>query len=402
MLENNQKAYFPGIDLLKFISMFLVLILHILGQGGVLSALTGNQTNYWVAWFLEICAYCSVNCFAMATGYLMAGKKLKYRRIVPLWITVFFYTALFLILGSAYQESWVEASDYAFLLPVTSGAYWYFTAYFFLFFCIPFLNKLIEVLSKRQYIIMLLTVFILVAGGLTIGNTAKDIFKTSSGYSAWWLIYMYLVGAGIKKHGLFSKISASLALVGYFACCLLTLGSQRYIYDLLINNPKDSFIYSVAKNYGYLRFSSYISPTIICAGVFLMLFCLKLKLPKFIQKPLKWTAPLIFQVYIIHLHCVIWDNIMLKRFVSYAEKTPWMMVLYVLGTALAILLCCLLIDTVRYWLFKLLHIEPLIDLAADKITASYQASLEKREERKAKEERLEEQRRQLRKRRPKK
>ncbi len=382
MLQANKKEYFPGIDLLKLISMFFILILHILGQGGVLNATKPTELNYWIAWLLEICAYCAVNCFAMATGYLMEGRKFRYRRIIPLWIIVVFYTALFLIIGKIYWEDAVSSWDWSFLLPVTSSAYWYFTAYFFLFFFIPFLNKLIENLSRRECIILLLTGFLLICGSRTIGIYNQDAFKTSGGYSALWLIYMYLLGAGIKKHKFFEKLSAIAALFGYIMSVLVTWATQYLFYYILQNIPKEASFYIALNKYGFKHFISYISPTIVCAGVFLMLFCLKLRLPKFLHYPLKWTAPLIFQVYIIHLHCVVWDKIITKRYVEFAKLPAGEMVLKVLGTALLLLLICLGIDCIRYWLFRLLHIDPLINLIADKINAAYHKRIEARKEKK--------------------
>lgn len=73
-----------GIDLLKTISMFLVVILHIMGQGGVLGVMTPYSAKFWVAWFIEIAAYCAIHCFGIATGYLMVGRTFKYRKILYL------------------------------------------------------------------------------------------------------------------------------------------------------------------------------------------------------------------------------------------------------------------------------------------------------------------------------
>ncbi len=380
MADTNQKTYFPGIDVLKLFSMLLVLILHILGQGGVLNATKAPDTNYWVAWLLEIFAYCAVNCFAMATGYLMVGKKFKYRKIVPLWLTVVFYTVVFMIIGNIYWDDVVTIWDWAFVTPVISGEYWYFTAYFFLFFAIPFLNKMIDNLSRRDFAILLLSGFLLFCGSKAFGTVNSDAFKTSGGYSAIWLIYMYLLGAGIKLHGFFTKIPGWVALGGYVASVLVTWGSQYVMYDLMQTLAKESDAYIFLEKYGFKHLISYISPTIVCAGAFLMLFCLKLRVPKFLQYPLRWTAPLIFQVYIIHLHPVIWRQIMKKRFVDYALLSPGSMVLYVLGTAVILFVQCLCIDIVRYWLFKLLHIDQAVNYVANKITAASSRRRERKEQ----------------------
>ena len=79
-----------GIDLLRMVSMILVAVLHVLGQGGVISE-AGKHTPfnaYKVAWFLEIAAFCAVNCYAAISGYVGIKSKFKYSNIIYLWLQV--------------------------------------------------------------------------------------------------------------------------------------------------------------------------------------------------------------------------------------------------------------------------------------------------------------------------
>ena len=43
-----------GIDLLRIFAMFMVVVLHCLGQGGILNNATLNSVQYKFAWFMEI------------------------------------------------------------------------------------------------------------------------------------------------------------------------------------------------------------------------------------------------------------------------------------------------------------------------------------------------------------
>ena len=52
-----------GIDLLRLVAMFMVVVLHVLGHGGILNAATG--INYSISMLLRICAYCAVDCYAI-------------------------------------------------------------------------------------------------------------------------------------------------------------------------------------------------------------------------------------------------------------------------------------------------------------------------------------------------
>ncbi len=355
MGELGQDTRCYGIDLLKTLSMFMVVILHLLGHGGILwgGAQVGTL-QYNGAWLLECFALCAVNCFAMATGYLMVGKTVKYRKLIPMWLTVFFYILLFLALGNRIVPGSVTGDDWWYLLPATAGTYWYFTAYVGLYFLLPFVNKAIEALSEKSFKTLLLVGFVL-SSGIFLFSPGRDVFKLAEGYSVWWLLYLYLLGAGIKKYGLFSKIPAWDAGLGYVASVLLTFGGKWASYGLThAQNPEVAQFFG---RFGDTRFEQYLSPTLVAAAVFLTVFCIKLKLPRFTHKPLKWLAPLIFQVYIIHENPWVRAQFIQGKTAYLAQGSTLKMLVCILVGAVVVFCICIALDTARYWLFKLLHLE---------------------------------------------
>ena len=83
----NGRNY--GIDLIRIISMYMIVILHVLGQGGILWNLEKLSFRYNISWLLEIFCYCSVTCYALITGYVMNNGKFKYKKIINLWSGVY-------------------------------------------------------------------------------------------------------------------------------------------------------------------------------------------------------------------------------------------------------------------------------------------------------------------------
>ena len=77
-----------GVELFRVVSMMMVVLLHVLGHGGVYSYAGSLTDNYKVAWFLEALAYCSVNCYALISGFANVKSGFKFRRIVYLWLEV--------------------------------------------------------------------------------------------------------------------------------------------------------------------------------------------------------------------------------------------------------------------------------------------------------------------------
>ena len=124
----NERNY--GIDLLRILAMYMVVILHILGCGGILWTCEKFSLNYYVAWFLETSAYCAVDVFAMISGYVMVNAKFNGFRIIPLYLTVLFYSAIitllfrFLPMLSSFHEVTIRELIKGVCIPVVSQQYW--------------------------------------------------------------------------------------------------------------------------------------------------------------------------------------------------------------------------------------------------------------------------------------
>jgi surface polysaccharide O-acyltransferase-like enzyme len=192
-----------GLDALKLFSMFLIALLHVLGQGGVLGACPFGSARGEAAWFWETLGYCSVDCFALATGYIMAGRQVHYKRLFGLWLTVVFWMLAATAVFALAQPGTVGLNDWLVcLFPAVTKQYWYFTCYFGLFFFMPFLNKLLANLTqagcKRLFwtlaALLSLLPCLLVFRVFLPALPHPDVFVANGGYSLLWLAALYLLG----------------------------------------------------------------------------------------------------------------------------------------------------------------------------------------------------------------
>lgn len=87
-LITNKRNY--GIDCLRIVSMIMVAVLHVVGLGGVLSALESSPTWYNIVWLIRVAAYCAVDCYALISGYVGVFAKHKYSNYIVLWLNVAF------------------------------------------------------------------------------------------------------------------------------------------------------------------------------------------------------------------------------------------------------------------------------------------------------------------------
>lgn len=361
-----------GIDLLRMVSMFLVAVLHTLGQGGVIGVTPFGTADYAAVWFLETAAYCSVNCYALISGYVCGVRpkgaapgrrpncaasgsavpvgrsncaepgstvpgrqpvRYKYGRFINLWLEVVFYTLGMTIIFAIVQPGSIGPMEISSaLFPLLSRQYWYFNAYFVLYLFMPFINRLIEVLDKKE--LQRLVVAILVGFSLlpTIAN--KDIFVTGKGYSGLWIICLYIIGAYIKLYLTDIKLKRWQSMGLYIGCVgvawlwkIVDIGQVR---GLLIH---------------------YTSPFIVFAAIFLLLFFRELHFKGTGRRMIAFLSPAAFGVYLIHVNPLFWEHVMKKAFVDFQSLSPAMLVLAVAATAFCIYAAGTLIDLVRIRIF---------------------------------------------------
>jgi len=328
----KQRNY--GIDLLRLVLMFMVCVLHTLGQGGILKNCALGSANYNTYWFIEILAYCAVDAFALITGYTASNKPVKYEKIVNMWFQVFFYsfilTLVFTFVGIGGPLGLKEIIKSA--LPITFNRFWYMTAYFGLFFAIPLLNKFIfsidELTAKKTLII----IFIL----FSVLGVIGEPMRTYDGYSVIWLMVLYCIGALASKVGLF-KNTKTLKLILLWSMCIIV-----------------TWLTFVC--FGTKRLINYISPTILLSGYLMIILFSRMKLKgKIISK----LSPLALGVYLFHSNKVLWRNVIKDAFTFVVNQNILIGVLLVFGIASVIFVAGLFVEFIRNKLTEWLKVQKL-------------------------------------------
>lgn len=310
---------------------------------------TANIANDF-AYLFEIIAFCAVNCYAVISGYVMYTndeKPFKYSKYISTWIPVFFYSfgiALITFLFH-FDNTLTVKGLIKFALPVTTQKYWYFTAYTGVFLIVPFLNKLVRYITKKETVTLTIIIF-------TFFAFYERLFKPfllNAGYSFAWLTIMYILGAIFKKYDIPQKTKIHHAIFTLISCTLIT-------WFLKITLPA---------SYSNL-FMSYLSPTIILNAFSWLIIFSKLNIHKSLQNIIKFTSPAAFGVYLIHEQTIIRDNLIVNKFIWICDYQWWLIPIIAIGCALAIFLICLSIEIIRINLFELLRINKLIEIISCK------------------------------------
>ena len=335
-----------GVDLLRILSMLMILFLHVLGRGGILTHATKLSTQYEVAWLLETASYCAVNCYALISGYVGVRSRFRFSNLLQLWLQVVTYSFGITVITGWISPDKVATKDYIHaLFPVSHQYYWYFTAYFCLFFFLPVLNHLLNTLSQRKLLLLMLSLVFLFSILPSIFN--RDIFYTKNGYSACWLIVLYLIGGYCRRFDPLKNWSGLFSLAIY-ALCVLASWEIKWALESVEHAYADVLV-------------RYTSPTILLAAVALLNGCSKLRVSRIPAAVIRFLAPLAFGVYLIHVHPLPWKYVMNKAFVAFAEYSPLKLVGAVIVAVLALYLLCTVIEYIRHLVFRLLRIPVLCD-----------------------------------------
>lgn len=355
-MENKTQRN-AGVDLLRIISMYFAVMLHIQKQGGIIDNTELFSLHNAIMVFYHLAAYCSVNCFGMVSGYAMLNAGFKLKNLIYLWMQVLFYSfgITFLAAVSGYMDPdrawWIKS-----IFPVSNNQYWYFTAYFGMMFIAPAAIYAIKHIPQKTLSRILVSVAIVMS---VVGKlTHTDPFMLQGGYSISWLVIMFFFGGYLRKYGAFSKWSSRKLFMGYLGFVALSVILEHIAYL-----PQYFYCPALEK----LSMMSYRAPTVLGAAVMLFLWCERLTLNQRMLKMIKFLSPLSFGVYLIHVHPVVYSKIT-GLFQPYVQLSAWGLAITVPLTAAAIYIICTLVDWLRFLLFKILRLEKAAGWIAERLT----------------------------------
>lgn len=364
-VEPKKEGRNLGVELFRVVAMLMVVYLHIIGYGGVLEASEPLSANYKIALLLQVLTYCAVNCYALISGFANVKTDFKFRRIVYLWVeTVFIITTLnvvmhFFVPGVTVSRAWWISG----LFPLAHGELWYLCAYFFMFPLIPVLNKGLLSLNRWQHIAVIAilqtpTVFYLL--------TQKNVYVLNKGYSAIWLICLYVIGAYFRIYGAPKWAKTFVTLPAFFLAAGMAYGFRIIAEIRVAAGEMDQ----ASKWYeGRDALIAYTSPLVVIMSVMLLLFFMQINVRGRVVKRIVLTlAKATWGVFA--LHCCspylgapkLWEYF--PKIVAYA---PMKMLLAFLGSGLLMYLALSVVSIGRDHLFKLLKVNKGIDWVSDRL-----------------------------------
>lgn len=343
-----------GIDFLRAFAMFLVVLDHI-----VLANMTGGNSffhrniftaNNSVLWLLYTISVCCNVLFGMVSGYLMYTKKPKSNRVLQIWLQTFFYSVVcFAILVIWFHSPFTYKNILNAFFPIMRARYWYLTAYFEMLLFVPLMNIVIRHISRHTAIISMLLFFGMIIVLPLFLNPKGDTFDLLRGKNVFGLMIYYFMGAYIRKFDIDQVLSKKIWWLTIIFTLAFTWLSKIAI--ALANQ-----YYSLHINSNFLIKNRSLSPTaLICA---LAIFCIfkNINFHPRQQKILLFLSTTSLGVYLLHwaIMPILQYKIMIP---GRDDMNPLLLLFLILVVTLIVYLSCSLIDFIRVYLFKFLHVE---------------------------------------------
>lgn len=193
-MEKTTQRSVP-LDLLRTVSTTGVIGLHVFGS--IYNANIDMRLSLLIRIAYTL-LYCSVNLFALLSGYLYLNKNTKTSSITRIWISTLFWCMVLTIIAVIYIPEIGMKQIISYLLPYSADRLWYITCYTFCFFLIPFLNKCLFLFTKEELQRLLIVLFILMSL-ITTFTIADRFHVVSNGYSGLWICYMFMWGGVFEE-----------------------------------------------------------------------------------------------------------------------------------------------------------------------------------------------------------
>ena len=317
----NKENRVSSLELLKIILILMVVVLHYFNgnMGGLLSNVDKWSLNYFLAHIVESFCIIAVNVFVIITGYFSCKKNsIKISKVIKLYTIAIFYG---IVICAIVFWGTNQTLNLALIKQAlhTIFSRWFVVIYCILYLLIPFINKLVLSITKKELEIILIINAIVFYLWYTFFT---DTTIQDGGYGIVNFINLYMIGAYIKLY----KDDYS--------------DNKKFmILYLLFTILTTAYSFFTSKAWSYATIFNLISSV----SIFMAFKNLKIKNSKIIN----FFATYTFEIYIIHQNSFLAKILYNDIFKSYMFWNNNYMILHLIFTTIGIFLLCVLIEWIR-------------------------------------------------------
>ena len=185
-----------NLDLLRVLSMLLIILLHSIDHSGVLEA---GSDLFFIRFEYMLVQVC-VNCYVMLSGYFLVTSRFRISKLVQLWMeTVFYALTIKAIFMAAGAVPFSALSLISCLFPFLTGRYWFVTIYVGMYLLSPFLDIAIRAMDKKTHAMLNVLLGILFSVWSSIWPTIAGM-NSGGGWGLAWFVVLYFAAAWLRLY----------------------------------------------------------------------------------------------------------------------------------------------------------------------------------------------------------
>lgn len=277
-----------NLELFRIVTMVIIIMHHYVVNSGIIGQINsasqiGNKEIVMLLWGWG--GKTGINCFVLITGYFMCTSSISAIKYAKLLVERYFYSIIifFIFVVSGYIV--ISIKGIAEVLFPFFNINTNFTGCYLLFYLfIPFLNKLINVMTAREHFILL----ILCLGIYTILPSFLGAHVTFN-YVTWFVI-LYFIGAFLRLH--LGKWENRTKLWGVLSILILALSFGSVVCFTYLGEK----LGITGLSYFFVADSNKILAVLMAISSFLFFNSIKIKQNSFINT----IASSTFGVFLIH------------------------------------------------------------------------------------------------------
>lgn len=336
-MEEKRKG---NIELLRVISMLIIIIFHFSDWGGLLYI--DNNINRLFGQFINIGGNLGVNLFVLISGYFLVNSKFKVKKIIKIILEVWTYSVGIAIIASILG---IEKNNILFIqsfLPISYNLYWFATTYVGMYLLFPIINKLIDRLNQKKHrdIIILLGIMLSVVPTFLIG--ANPFWSELI-----WFIYLYIIAGYIKKYDIkfMSNNKKNILIIIILILLIFLINIIIISIELKLEIKKGILV-------RYLKTTNMNSLIMLILSIYVFIYFKNKNIKN--NKILSILAKSSFAVYLIHINVIIREYLFYNiiKIQNYYNVNLFILMGYVLIVSVTIYLVCTLVEFIRIKLIE--------------------------------------------------
>lgn len=339
----QKKARNSNIEILRVISIFLIIMGHMVSQSGIFDNLAGKVK--FTVLFMGSASRIAVNIFLIIGVWFMVDSDFKSSRIIKLYSELFLYsvtiTLIMMLLGRTEPTKDLLRG----LMPFLGRALWFVSAYICLIALSPYLKLILDLpqkkLTKLTIILFIMICFVSSLPDAQMGYVVDSLFFP----------YVYICIGFYKKYihkKIKKRVSLFVGIIGLFTYIALVMAHSLIYIKEIGERVWVKAAYKLSTQ--YLNDIKTI-PNFFCA---LCIFIFFINMHTGRNKYINRIAKPVFAIYIIHqvplFYPFLWNDI----FKCPVWPQNYKIIIYIIIVSVIIYLACGIIDY-----FRTQYLEPI-------------------------------------------